>query len=191
MRKAGFRMSDYPDVAAEIENRVRIARREEMLGHEVGEVSFPYRTEVELHSFRENHFPSFDPDVFEIRTRSGNEFFGNETPGLEIMGISEKRDVEKRVEISARTLETILGNPQESKEFRRNLRTAEAVENGKGGIGYESGKFLLEVGNAFERRLDERVKAPVVFTEKRDDEQGPEGAESVIEFAVQRTILRS
>ena len=179
------------DVASEIQYRVGISGFYEEIRHFMSEKSLSYGSEIEFHPGFQNDFPSFDSNVFKIRTRRRFGDFGNEIPAFEIVGIPEKRDVSKRIEISFRKRVAFSGSRQEFEKLVRYGEATQTVEHGKRRIRNESGKFLFEVGNPLENALDERVKAPVVFTEKRDDEQGPEGAERIVELSFQRTTLRS
>lgn len=182
--------SENENVPSEIEDGVNVAGIGERSGNGIGEISLADRSEIELHPLRKHDFGTADFDVFKIRPRRRVRFLGHEKSRFEILRIPEKGDVEKRIEIALGLLVAIARNAKQIQKPLRNVEASGTVQNGKGRIRDESGKLGLEIRDDGANRLHERVKAPVAITENRNDEQGPEGAEGVIEFGLQRTTLR-
>lgn len=179
------------DVASEIQYRVGLSANLEELRDFFREEPLSHRSEVELHPSLEHDFASIDDDVFKIRPRGIGRDLGNEIPAFEIMGIAQKGDVRERIEKTTRKTETLARNRQEVEKLVRNGESPQAVEDRERRIRKEARKLPFEIRNLPVGVLDERVKIPVVFTEKSDDEQGSECAESIVELSFQRTILRS
>lgn len=183
--------SESANIPSEVENGIMKAGILEVTGYDVGEISLADGSEIEFHPLGENDFPTGYRYVFKVRADRHVGDFRNEHAGFEIPGIPKQRDVVQRIEKSLRSCVAFLRYPHEFQKSIRNFQPSQTVDHGKRRIGNESGEFRLEIRDVFAYGLDERVKAPVVFPENRDDEQGPKGAERIIEFALQRTILRS
>ncbi len=137
MERDGCTPSENRDVASKIQYRVRNSGFAEFSSAEIGQKTLPYRSEIEVHPLFERDGISFDRYAFEVGSKGLSRISKIEFPQIEILGIPEAGNVEKRIEASFGFAVNPKAFREERDESVGDVEPFRPIEDRKRGIGNE------------------------------------------------------